>query len=208
MKKEEELELVEFKLNGELQAVSIVSDPAIEKTFRMFNSIKKENFKAAKDKQELTGPVMIPDIAILRINEETGKYYNCFFSEETVKECASIYLKHCNHVMANFEHQNAFTVEIYVIESWIVTDPETDKSKALGFTDIKKGTWFMTYKVDNAELWASIKESGFTGFSIEGFFNHFEAIKNDEHKTKLIYSIINSGLSDSDKEALIKKIIK
>lgn len=212
MEKKQELDLVEFKINSEngddLLAVSIVKDPAIEKSFQLFKAVEsfnqanKELFKASQDKQEITGPVMIPDLKILRYDDKNKEYYNCWFSAETVKECASIYLKNCNHTHANFDHQDNYSNSVFVIESWIVEDPENDKSKALGFKDVIKGTWFMTYKVVNAELWKSIKVNGFTGFSIEGWFSEF-----DKQKEKMIYSILKSKLTDSDKESLIKKIV-
>ena len=212
MENKQDLPLVELVLKtdegDDIEAVSIVKDPAIEKSFQLFKAVElfnkstREQFKAQGDKQEITGPVMIPDLKILRYNEKKKEYYNCWFSAETVKECASIYLKNCNHTKANFDHLDNFSSNVYVIESWIVEDPELDKSKALGFTDVKPGTWFMTYKVVNPELWAKIKSEGFTGFSIEGFFTEFEI-----EKEKMIYSIVNSNLNDTDKEILIKRII-
>ena len=208
MIKKDELELIEFKLDDEsdISVVSIVTDPAIQKAFQLFKSIKSDKFLATGDKQEITGPAMVPDMAILRVDEE-GKYYNCFFSEQTVRDCASLYLRNCNHIEANFEHSDIFTKDIFVIESWIVEDPENDKSKALGFSNITKGTWMITYKVVDTQLWNKIKESGFTGFSIEGIFDRYEAIRDEDIKLKKIYSIINSKLEDSDKERLIKTII-
>lgn len=218
--KQEELKNVEFKLDEEngddIFAVSIVKDPAIEKSFQLFNALKlfntAEKFTAFSDKQEITGPVMIPFIKILRYNKENNEYYNCFFSEDTVKECASVYLKHCNHTSANFDHSNAYTNNIFVIESWIVTDPENDKSKALGFSDVAKGTWFMTYKVTNEELWKEIKAGDFSGFSIEGWFTQFEKLKEEQQslkdKEKIVYQILMSkNLSDEDKIYIIKKIV-
>lgn len=207
MKNKEELELIEFKLNpeegGDIGIVSIVSDPAIEQTFQLFNSIKKEYFKISSDKQEITGPVMIPNKKILRMNE-AKEYYNCWFSEKTVKECSEIYLKNCNHTKANFDHEQNATDQIFVSQSWIVEDPEMDKSKALGFEDVKPGTWFMTYKVENTDLWNSIKQSDFTGFSIEGFFSMFEKI---DEKEKMVYNLLASSLPENDILRLIKNII-
>ena len=56
--------LVEFKLNDEngddVEAISIVKDPAIEKSFQLFKAVElfnkstKEQFKAQGDKQELS----------------------------------------------------------------------------------------------------------------------------------------------------------
>ena len=212
MENKKDLPLVEFVLKtdegDDLEVVSIVKDPAIEKSFQLFKAVElfnksnKELFKAKTDKQEITGPVMIPDLKILRYNKEKKEYFNCWFSAETVKECAALYLKNCNHTKANFDHLDNYSNNVYVIESWIVEDPENDKSKALGFTDVVPGTWFMTYKVDSPELWKTIKANGFTGFSIEGWFSQFA-----NHKERLLYSVINSNLNDTDKESLIKKII-
>lgn len=228
----------EFIIEDEnaLRAISIVKNPAIEKSFQLFKaanihenckcqivdgelitnadacdyckSLKKTSFKSIKEeKKQITGPAMVPNIDILRLDEVTGEYYNCWFSEETIVKASSLYLKNSNHRSANFNHTNKFTDDIYVIESWIVTDPKMDKSKALGFEDIDKGTWMVTYQVENDELWKEIKQSDFTGFSIEGFFETFNQVENDEIKIKNIVSIINSNIQDSDKESMIKKII-
>lgn len=211
MYKKDKLKLIEFKLdkiNGDLEAVSIVEDPAIEQTFQMFNTIEKQKFIQTSEKQELTGPAMIPNIPILR-QDLNGEFFNCYFSDETVKECASIFLRNNNHNRANFEHTNEFYDDIHVIESWFVTDPEKDKATALGFKDVKKGSWFLTYKVDTKETWNKIKNSNFTGFSIEGFFNFYSKIKSDElNNIKKIYSVLMSNLSESDKIHFISKYIK
>jgi hypothetical protein len=174
-----ELPLVEFfikdkKTNsvGRLKAISIVTDPAIEESFQLFNNkVVKSEFKVTNnDKMEITGPVMIPNKKILRRDESTGEYYNCFFSPATVKECAELYLYDCNHNKGNFEHENLFTDKVRVIESWIVEHPERDKSKALGFSGVKKGTWFVTFKCYDQKLWSELKKSDFSGFSVEGDF--------------------------------------
>ena len=49
-----------------------------------------------------------------------------------------------------------------------------------------------------------IMVEGFSGFSIEGWFTSFKKQNALESK---IYSILQSNLSDNDKESLIKKII-
>lgn len=227
----------EFIIEDEnaLRAISIVKNPAIEKSFQLFRaanihenckcqivdgelitnadacdyckSLEKKSFSVVEEKKQITGPAMVPNIDILRFDDVTGEYYNCWFSEETILKAASLYLKNSNHTKANFDHTNNFTKDVYIIESWIVTDPEMDKSKALGFEDISKGTWMVTYQVENEELWKEIKQSDFTGFSIEGLFETFNQVENDEIKIKNIVSIINSNIPDNDKESMIKKII-
>jgi hypothetical protein len=56
-----------------------------------------------------------------------------------------------------------------VVESWIIDDSKTDKSRFYGF-DLPKGTWMISMKVNNDEVWKDIKEGKVKGFSIEGYF--------------------------------------
>jgi hypothetical protein len=41
-----------------------------------------------------------------------------------------------------------------------------------GFEDVPDGSWFGSFKVDNAEVWAEIKAGKVRGFSVEGQFNY------------------------------------
>lgn len=212
---DKKLKTIEFVLNKEidedaLKAVSIVKDPAIEKGFQFFNKLLKQELFSitSEEKMEITGPVMVPNKKILRFNEDTKEYYNCIFSEKTIRECASMYLKHSNHLYANLDHENNYMTGIHVSESWIVEDPELDKSKALKFENVNKGDWFMTYKVEDVQLWNFIKTNGFTGFSIEGYFSNFEKLINEDYKTSFILSVLNSDLNDDDKSFIISNTIK
>ena len=69
---------------------------------------------------------------------------------------------------ANIEHTNK-SAKAFVSESWIVENPENDKSNELGLT-YPQGTWVITMKVQDPELWGQIKQGKYKGFSIEGFF--------------------------------------
>jgi hypothetical protein len=59
---------------------------------------------------------------------------------------------------------------VTVVESWY-KEGENDKSVHLGI-DVPVGTWLIGSKVDNPEIWASVKEGKVKGFSIEGYFDH------------------------------------
>lgn len=218
MKEFENLKLVEFKIEdeetgliGDLNAVSVVTTPAIESNYELFNQTKETSlFKVTnKDKMEITGPVMIPNKKILRYNKKEKEYFYCFFSEETVKKCAEFYLKGNNHNKANFEHKDNYTEDVHMIETWIVENPEIDKSKALGFKDIAKGTWFATYKVSNEELWYKIKNSDFSGFSVEGdFIYNASSFSSDIEKLIQIESIVDDkNLTKEEKKNAIKELL-
>lgn len=217
-KKEYDLQLVEFLIEdensglfGDLNAVSIVTTPAIEKSFNLFNaSVIKSDFRiTSKEKMEITGPVMIPNKKILRYNEDKKEYFNCFFSEDTVKKCSEIYLHNNNHNKANFEHEKFFTSKIRMTQSWIVEDVNNDKANALGFQDLTPGTWFATFKVYDEKLWEQLKNSDFSGFSVEGDFIYNSANFSDEpEKLSKIESIVDDvNLSVEEKKEAIKLIL-
>jgi hypothetical protein len=56
-----------------------------------------------------------------------------------------------------------------VLESWLIEDEKLDKSKLYGFS-LPKGTWMISMKVDNDEVWQDVKDGKVKGFSIEGYF--------------------------------------
>lgn len=180
MIKEDELELRRIRLVddegniiGDLSAVSIVDKPAIKMSTMWFKQaeIKTLNFAATKDKQLIVGPAMRVDFPILQKEEIDGKtnYYNVFFTEADVRAGAELFMTRGNHNQANFNHRRLFSDEIQMVESWIVEDPEMDKAKALGYdmSQVKKGDWFMTYKVVETDLWEEMKAQNFEGFSVE-----------------------------------------
>ena len=57
-----------------------------------------------------------------------------------------------------------------VIESWIVEDPEKDKSSLYGLNAVK-GAWAVTMKIDNNSVWNDVKNGKYLGLSIEGIFS-------------------------------------
>jgi len=162
--------LVEWVLDdvsGELRRISLVSAPAIEEDFMLFNS-KIESFKAIdEEKRVLTGIAMRPNMNIARRDDKGNLYYG-FFSEETVVKAAELFFKqNSNANNTNLEHE--FEVEgVFVFESWIVADPKLDKSAALGFTNVKKGDWFVSMKIENDLVWENYLKTGLIkGFSVE-----------------------------------------
>ena len=225
---------------GDLSMISIVSDPAIQMSYQLFSKIepkeKTEKFKvASEERMEITGPAMVPNMDIVRIDETTGEYFDCYFTETTIRACRDIYLENCNHIRANFEHATGPITGIFVAETWIVEDPENDKSNALGFKNIPKGTWFVTYKVKDPAIWEMIKDSEFTGFSIEGQFAQkfsstysvFEIVAiekaideivnenpniNVKSKYTLIYNLIKDimfteGMDEESKYRIVRKLL-
>ena len=108
----------EDKENG-LDIISFVSAPAIEKDFMHFNSeVDKFKFKSTdEEKRIVTGPAMIPNQEIIRLDAE-GKPYFVFFTEETVEKAQEVFAKYGKTKTTNFEHEDSTLEGATVVESW------------------------------------------------------------------------------------------
>ena len=164
-------ELVISEENEELaiDAISLVTSPAIEVDFVYFNN-SKNNLTFAKvdeEKRELISPALIPNKQIYRYDANTDSDYYVYFSKDTVKKAAYSYLKHNNHHKATYQHEQRVS-GVLTVESWI-KEGDQDKSNLYGY-DLSVGTWFVKMKIENDDLWKRIKEGELKGLSIEGYF--------------------------------------
>ncbi|QDP49147.1 MAG: putative peptidase [Prokaryotic dsDNA virus sp.] len=207
-----ELFIDENDEDNALDIISFVSTPAIEKNFMHFNKKNGQySFKSTDDEKRIvTGPAMVPNQEIIRMDAENNAYF-VYFTEETIIKSQEIFAKNGKTKSTNFEHQEGDMKGVTVVESWIVTDPKNDKSNALGFTSIPKGTWMVSYKVDNDELWSKVKSGEVQGFSIEGVFSkNIIQMKSKDNDTsfKEIQDILSiEGISDDEIFDKVSKIL-
>ena len=197
---------VDEKDDTGVDIISFVESPAIEVDFMYFNDTKKERFKTVdEDKRIVVGAAMLPNEKIIR-EDADGNPYFVYFSEETVRKCAELYFKRSKQTQTNIDHSKDIVSGVTVVESWIVENPEMDKSKHLGYESIPRGSWFVSYKVDNNTLWDKVKAGEVLGFSVEGLFTQTVEQDNTINEFK---DILNSCLSEDEKvEELRKKINK
>ena len=152
-----------------IDAIWLVAAPAIEQDFVFFGK-EKHNLTFAKvdeDKRMLVSPALIPNKQIFRYDPNTDREYYVYFSKDTVRQAAELYLKHNNHHKATYEHQDRVS-GVLTTESWI-KEGDQDKSKMYGY-DLPNGTWFVKMRIDNDDLWQKIKDGELKGLSIEGYF--------------------------------------
>ena len=198
-KKTSIVELVISDENQELtiDAISLVTSPALESDFVYFGK-EKNNLTFAKvdeEKRELISPALIPNKQVFRYDPNTDSDYYVYFSKETVKKAAYLYLKHNNHHKATEQH-NERVSGVLTVESWI-KEGDQDKSNLYGF-DLPVGTWFVKMKIENDDLWSKIKSGEIRGLSIEGFFvssmeKMSEQKPTDEEILKALNEIINQN---------------
>ena len=166
------MKIVELILNEEddnagIDAVSLVEKPAIESDWVALKKHEVQLKTVDEEKRLLMGAALIPNKQIYRRNEKTNEEYYIFFSKDTVRKASQLFLKESNQNNATIEHTKKIS-GMSVVESWI-KESDQDKSNLYGF-DAEPGTWFITMKVDNEEIWNKVKDGEIKGFSIEGYF--------------------------------------
>ena len=150
-----------------IDAISIVENPAIEEDFIALKASTVELASIDMEKRILMGAALVPDKKILRRNAE-GEYF-IFFSKDTVRRASELFLMNGNQSNSTLEHE-VDVQGLTVVESWIIEDEYTDKSRKYNMS-LPVGTWMVSVKVNNDEIWNDyVKTGAVKGFSIEGFF--------------------------------------
>ena len=178
--------------------VSLVSDPAVEVSWQLFDKAK-QTFKVENPELQLiTGVVMLADTPIYRYDPTYGEYY-IMFSKDTIEKMVQKFFK--EGYQENVDNDHTFNL-IDGIELQQAFIKDTDKGiSPKGFEDVPEGSLFFTYKVTSDELWNEIKTGNWTGFSLAGTFDMEQAFekvvdKDEEEILNLIQTL---------KERILKK---
>ena len=204
------LENIELFINEDedlwgVEAISLVHSPAMEKNWVALNEHKVQFKTLDEDKRIIIGLALIPNKKIYRRNK--GKEYTISFSEDTVRKASELYLKRSNQHKATLEHQEVAN-GVCLVESWLVQDTDKDKT-ALYNLNAPVGSWAVTLKIDNDDIWARVKAGEYLGFSIEGMFDDKLEISEDELiMDEIVGTIINETLTDNEVLDKLKEILK
>ena len=140
----------------------------LPKTHPKHSFEKVGHYFASEDQQIVVGPAMIPDMEILRKDEE-GKPYYVRFSKAVVQKIAEKFMMELRNHDTNIQHDSTDPAHSFVMESWIVENSE-DKANSLYGFEVPVGTWMVKMRVQDPETWKQIKAGKLKGFSIEGNF--------------------------------------
>lgn len=150
-------------------AVSLVEEAAVESNFIALSKQTPMDFKIQnEEKRMLYGVALRADFPIYRRYGDEEFYLT--FDKNAIERLV-------NKFMSNYG-QKSFTIDhmepadgIVITESWLVKDTENDKSNALGLENVSDGSWIIGCKINNDEIWQSIKEGRWHGFSIESWID-------------------------------------
>lgn len=142
--------------------VSLVDFPAIQRDFIKFSEDTEIKFAVDEEKHIVNGPVLIPGQMIYR--RQGNREYYVRFNEKAIEEMALRFFKDHSNTNGNVMHQ--IEVEgITYFESYILNKERN--IAPVEFNDLPNGTWIMSAKIENEELWKLVKDGTIRGFSID-----------------------------------------
>jgi hypothetical protein len=188
-----DLPVYEFVIDDSQEAgvktISIVDDPAIQSKFIAFedNKPKLKYFKSEGYEQVVFGLALQPDFPIYRVDEMTGEEYYGVFSKETIKKIVHKFHKELQNNKVNVMHNSKAYIDAYMFSDYIVdSELQLEDLKAKGIPDAKIGSWVVSYKIENPEVFNAVLEGKLNGFSVEAFLEVFvKQIKNNVLNKKI-----------------------
>lgn len=150
-----------------VDAIAFTANPAVLVKGVAFKSQAKSHF-ADEKKYRITAPAMIP-MDIYRRDDDMGEYYVQFSKDEIDTIFKDFMLNLNNRNLFNLEHEGDKIVPAYILEAWLVDNPEADKAKSTFGIEVPKGTLMVTAQITDTDYYNKLVENGQVGFSIEGF---------------------------------------
>ena len=169
-------------IDSETEAISMVTEPAIESDFVFFSKDKdivKEAF-SSDEKHMVYGAVLRPDFPIYRYDGENEYYLE--FTSESIERMARDYMMNYRQGNVTIQHEE-YANEVFMVESWIKQDMDKDKSVSVGLDkSLPIGTWFCGFYVNNNDIWERIKSGELKGFSVEAMIDleDFAKVKKED----------------------------
>jgi hypothetical protein len=163
------LDINEFDEETGIDFVSLVENAAIQKDFLAFSETPIKFAIQDEEKRIVTGAAMIADLPIYRRDDIRGEYY-VVFDKESIFKIAKKWARSNQYNSVNAHHKTPIMNGVSLFESYII-DRERGVMPPKGFEEVADGSWFVSYLIDNDEVWAKVKSGEFKGFSVEGVFD-------------------------------------
>jgi hypothetical protein len=163
------LDINEFDEETGIDFVSLVENAAIQKDFLAFSETPIKFAIQDEEKRIVTGAAMIADLPIYRRDDIRGEYY-VVFDKESIFKIAKKWARSNQYNSVNAHHKTPIMNGVSLFESYII-DRERGVMPPIGFEEVADGSWFVSYLIDNDDVWAKVKSGEFKGFSVEGVFD-------------------------------------
>jgi hypothetical protein len=177
----------DFYDDSEVDFIALVDKPAIQKNFLKFALTEAPLWRHTFNDEEqiVSGPLMLSDTPIYRF-DANGEYY-VVFNAATIQKIVQKYFQKGYQANVNLMHDPMQIVDGVTLFESFITSKKRGIQPMVGFEDAPEGSWFGSFKVDNPEVWASIKNGDFKGFSVEGLFKYKrpEEMKAEQIKAQI-----------------------
>lgn len=180
----EKLPIYTLEINDDdtlgMDGVALVEYPAVEVNFLTFNEQKPIQLQFNESQHIITGVALLADTPIYRNNKVYGEHF-IVFTSETIGKMVERYSKNNLLNSVNIEHNdNRFVDGVVMVESYFVNRERG--IVPVEFSNVPDGSWIVSFKVQNEDVWNLIKEGDVRGFSIQGFFNYGDEISMSEQQ--------------------------
>lgn len=145
--------------------MSIVDMPAVQSDFLKFSKTEsqKKVFSFNEEKRVVTGCALRADFPIYRENEK-GEGFYVTFTPDAIYRFVQKFMKEGRISDVNTQHSTSVN-GIFLFESYILTDKL--KLEYPEFRELSIGSWMVSYKIENQDVWNEIKAGNLKGFSVE-----------------------------------------
>ena len=184
----------------EVNFIALVDKPAIERNFLAFNEQRQKlHFAINEEKRIISGPAMVADMPIYRNDDVMGEYYVVFDAPAIQAIVQKFSAKGFMNNFNLFHNDNDIVKGVTIFNSFI-SNKELGIQPLEGFNDCADGSWFISAKVDNDDVWQQVKTGELKGFSVEGLFNYIPLQMQGKPKYTLeqAEAMIQRILSETD----------
>jgi hypothetical protein len=185
--------------------IALVDDPATESDWIAFSKTptKQQEFKIQSEhKRIVSGYAMIADLEIPRFDKVRGAY-NVVFKKENIEKIWLNFQRQNLNTNTNIMHQtNEFAKGVFVCESFII-DSERGIKAPEGFETEADGSWFISMKIEDEQVWEQVLNGSFNGFSVEGRFHEKDSKEFSKEEITEIKSFLKTNkMSEKLKDKL------
>lgn len=142
--------------------ISLVDLPAIQTDFIKMAEEVEVKFAVNDEKRIVSGPVIIPEQMIYR--NQGGRQFYIKFSKDAIEQMALRFFRDNRNNEGNVMHQVPVN-GVTFFESYLLNRERGIVPKE--FEDLPDGTWFVSAKITNDEVWNLVRENKLRGFSID-----------------------------------------
>jgi len=179
-----------FDSDLEVDFISLVERPAIERNFQAFDEDKKKlKFAVDTERRIISGPAMIAGMPLYRNDQMLGEYM-VEFDAPSIFTIVNKFAAKGNMQKANLFHDPNLTLQGVTFFNSFITDEQMGIMAPKGFENIPFGSWFVSAYIGNDMAWEAITSGKVMGFSVEGIFKYVPVKMTMEQAVKRIEQIL------------------